>query len=519
MRLLHALIVGAIFTIGMAGVSLAQDVTLTSRDGKVSVSGTLLSFDGEFYRVDSIYGALTLDGTGVTCKGIGCPNLEAYIAEFSIAGARAIGEVLLPTLIEKFAQKNGMSVNRVVRDDAHYTYVLNMLETGKDVARIGFSLSNTDGGFADMLKGEADMVLAMREINASEVQSAHQADIGDMTRAARSRIVALDGLVPVTAQNNPITEISLSGLANLFAGKIANWQEIDGPDAPVYLHLLKSDSGLTQQFVTDVMQTENLDVSLSIVRHASAADLVDAVAADPFAIGVTRYSEVGNAKILALRGDCGMAFHATPRTIKTEDYPLTIPLFIYTSARRLPKTAREFLVFLRTSAAQHAVQRAGFVDQDVTTVDIDRQGRRFANAIASAGKETQLEELQRMIDVLRPALRLSITFRFNAGSSSLDAQSRSNVILLARLLEAGAYDGHEMMFVGFSDGDGDAGLNRKIAKQRAAAVRTAIADMATTMKSAQVSLKVEAFGEALPMACDDSEWGRQVNRRVEVWIK
>jgi len=246
---------------------------------------------------------------------------------------------------------------------------------------------------------------------------------------------------------------------------------------------------------------------------------VDAVAADPFAIGVTRYSEVGNAKILALRGDCGMAFHATPRTIKTEDYPLTIPLFIYTSARRLPKTAREFLVFLRTSAAQHAVQRAGFVDQDVTTVDIDRQGRRFANAIASAGKETQLEELQRMIDVLRPALRLSITFRFNAGSSSLDAQSRSNVILLARLLEAGAYDGHEMMFVGFSDGDGDAGLNRKIAKQRAAAVRTAIADMATTMKSAQVSLKVEAFGEALPMACDDSEWGRQVNRRVEVWIK
>ena len=27
------------------------------------------------------------------------------------------------------------------------------------------------------------------------------------------------------------------------------------------------------------------------------------------------------------------------------------------------------------------------------------------------------------------------------------------------------------------------------------------------------------FGEALPMACDDEEWGRQINRRVEIWVK
>ena len=32
------------------------------------------------------------------------------------------------------------------------------------------------------------------------------------------------------------------------------------------------------------------------------------------------------------------------------------------------------------------------------------------------------------------------------------------------------------------------------------------------------ALETEAFGEALPMACDDSDWGRKVNRRVEVWV-
>lgn len=51
----------------------AQDVTLTARDGSLSIDGVLLSFDGEFYRVDSRYGPLTLDGEGVICDGPGCP--------------------------------------------------------------------------------------------------------------------------------------------------------------------------------------------------------------------------------------------------------------------------------------------------------------------------------------------------------------------------------------------------------------------------------------------------------------
>jgi len=519
MRILRAAALAALFISGLLAPALAQDVTLTSRDGKVSVSGTLLSFDGEFYRIESIYGALTLDGTGVICAGVGCPNLETYVAEFSIAGARPMGEVLLPALVEMFADQSAMSVRRIVRDDMHYTYVLRLRDTGKDAARIAFRISNTDDGFAKMLAGDADMVLAMREISASEVQAAQKAGLGDMKRAARSRIVALDGLAPVVAKNNPVAAVSMTDLARIYSGEMTNWQDIGGPDAPIYLHLPTPDSGLAQRFSTDVMQVASLDITTAAVRHATAAAVVDAVAKDPFAIGITRFSEVGNAKMLALRGACGMAFSATQRALKSDDYPLTAPLFIYTPARRLPKTAREFLTFLRSPAAQRVVRHVGFVDQDVSEVGIGEQGKRFANAIASAGAETQLEELQRMVNVLRPASRLTITFRFNTGSSSLDAQSRSNVVLLARLLEAGTYDGRELMFVGFSDGDGDAGVNLNIAKRRASAVRAAVTKAATTLKPAQMSLSIKAFGEALPMACDDTEWGRQVNRRVEVWVK
>ena len=519
MGILRAAALAALFISGLLVPALAQDVTLTSRDGEVSVSGTLLSFDGEYYRIDSTYGTLTLDGTGVTCAGIGCPNLESYVAEFSIVGARSMGEVLMPALIEMFAEQSSMRLRRIIQSDTQYTYVLRQAKTGKDVARIAFTMSNTDTGFAAMLADGADMVLATREITAAEVKAAYKAGLGDMKRAARSRIVALDGLVPVVAQSNPVAGISLSGLAGVFAGNVTNWQDIGGPDAPIYLHMLSPRSGMAQQFITDVMTPKALDTAASITRHSTAAAVVDAVAADPFAIGITRFSEVGNAKILALRGACGMAFRASPRALKTEDYPLATPLFLYTPARRLPKIAREFLSFLRTPASQRMVRYVGFVDQNVWEIDIEEQGKRLANAIASAGEETRLAELQRMVETLRPASRLTITFRFNAGSSALDAQSRANVVLLARLLEAGTYDGRELMFVGFSDGMGDAGVNRVIAQRRAKTVRAAVTLAATTMKSDHVTLSTKAFGEALPMACDDTEWGRQVNRRVEVWLK
>lgn len=519
MNFIRAAVLAALFITTMLAPAVAQDVTLTSRDGKMSVSGALLSYDGEFFRVDSIYGTLTLDGTGVTCAGSGCPNLETYVAEFSIAGARTMGAVLLPALIESFANQSGMLVRRVVQDDSHFTYILRLRDSEQQVARIAFQISNSDDGFAAMLNEGADMVLSTREVTQAEAKAAYKIGFGDLKHAARNRIVALDGLMPVVSQNNPVSTISLGDLAGIFAGNVTNWQEIGGPDAPIYLHMLPSDSGLTQHFHTDVMAPEKLDLAASVKHHTTAAKVVDAVAEDPFSIGITRVSEIGNAKGLAIRGTCGMAFAASPRLLKTKDYPLAAPLFLYTPARRLPKIAREFLTFLRSPAAQRMVRHVGFVDQDVEEIGIQNQGKRLANAIASAGEDIELKELHQMIETLRTASRLTITFRFNAGSASLDAQSRSNVVLLARLLEAGLYDERKLMFVGFSDGKGDAGINLKIAKRRAKTVRDAVQLAATTVKPDQLSLSVEAFGEALPMACDNTAWGRQVNRRVEVWVK
>ena len=96
----------------------AQDVTLTARDGSLSIDGQLIAFDGEFYRVDSRYGPLTLDGEGVICEGPGCPDLTATLAVLRISGAGDPGNRLLPGLFEAGMPIGVQLVGRRNADDA-----------------------------------------------------------------------------------------------------------------------------------------------------------------------------------------------------------------------------------------------------------------------------------------------------------------------------------------------------------------------------------------------------------------
>lgn len=514
----RAAVSAALFLFGFTPSVIAQDVTLSSPDGAVEISGDLLGFDGQFFRVDTQFGELTVDGSGVSCDGPGCPNLSGFISELTLSGSSTMAEVLLPALIEGFALRNDYETRRNSLPDGHFEYLL-LRDSSTPVARFTFLISNTDEGFADLLANEADVVMALREIRSSERKLARDAGLGDMTGANRSRVLALDAIVPVVAPGNPVTSISIPKLAQVFAGEISNWQKLGGPDAPISLHLPVAGSGLAQAVEDRLLAPAKVPLSENVRRHDRSSGLARAVTTDPFAIGIASYAETGTARMLSLTGTCGFTLAAGRRAIKTEDYPLSAPMFLYLPARRLPKVARDFLSYARGPAAQNVIRRVGFVDQAPEQVPVNTQGQRLANAIVAAGEEVDLVELQRMVGLLDGMKRLTTSFRFETGSTRPDAQSRANIAQLSRAMEAGVYDSQRLVFVGFSDGVGAAAGNRKIAMKRAETVRDAVVKAAQTVSLDRLKIEVEAFGEALPMACDDSNWGRQVNRRVEVWLR
>ena len=335
-------------------------------------------------------------------------------------------------------------------------------------------------------------------------------------------MLALDALVPLVSLSSDLAAISPADLARAFAGQIDGWAALGGPDAPLALHLPAAGSGLGQAFERQVMAPAGLAVAASVTRHATPDALAAAVAADPLALGVGAFSAQGDAQAVALAGPCGLQSEATETTLRTEDYPLTTPLFAYVAGRHLPPVARAFLAYAGSPAAQPVIGRAGFTDQFPQLIPLDRQGARFLQAISVAEGEAGLSRLKGLAELLRDRARLTVTFRFRDGSAELDAQSRWNVTLLSEALRRGVFDDRTLVFVGFSDGLGADGDNTALSRDRAQAVRDAVASArAGDAGDAGDDPAPDAagYGEAMPLACDGVPWGRRINRRVEVWLR
>ena len=169
-------------------------------------------------------------------------------------------------------------------------------------------------------------------------------------------------------------------------------------------------------------------------------------------------------------------------------------------------------------AIQPVLKEANFIDQEPELLGFDAQTSRIAYALNAPIEDFDLAMMRNLINDLKTASRLSITFRFQSASFALDNKALVDVSRLRDLLETPEYKGKTIMLIGFADSVGRFGANRKLSARRAQAVRRALvpADRAAALASPVVT---EAYGELAPVACNDSVQGQQLNRRVEVWIK
>lgn len=512
----RAAIIAALFF--CASSVFAQDVTLRSIGGTLEITGRFIGFDGESIQVETDYGPLTLHYDAVICEGEACPDPETYVPELRLSGARLMADVLMPALVEGFARSQGMRVAFAQIDPAHFTQTLFVADAEIPAGRFVFRATTTDEGFADLIAHETDMVMSVREVRPDEIKLAAEVGLGQLDAPKQSRIIGLDALVPVVSPRSDVSVISLSMLSAAFAGEVTNWQEVGGDDLPLTVHLGPEADGQSQRFIDEVVRSAGRELSDRVVRHATDEALAAAVARDAGALGVLPATALGAAQPIALRDNCGFVSAPGVTAMKTEDYPLTAPLFLYLPSRRLPPLASDFLAWMRGPEAQLVVRRAGFVDQGAVSIPLDAQGQRFANAIVAAGPDMPLTELQRMVRILGAQVRLSTSFRFEVGSTRLDAQSRSNLLSLTQAIRNGRYDDSPLMLVGFSDGRGAAEANRVLSSARAEVVLRDLVALLGGHLPDGVVVETEAFGEALPMGCDDTEWGRQMNRRVELWV-
>lgn len=499
------------------GAAQAGQVTLRALDHSFAMTGTIQSFDGEIYVLQTTIGPISVAVSKVQCEGADCPVLISDLSAFSITGSRTIARQIMPALIEAYAFGLGGDFSAETLSSTQVKYTI-LDGKGAVYAEITVNALGSDAAFTALEHREAYIGLSSRRASESERSRFSRAGKGDLTSPAQAHILGLDGLVLEVNPGNPIRSLSFSQIADVFAGNIHNWREVGGRDAPITVYRPDRNSGATRVFESLVMAPAHRLMTDSVNTVDSTAAVSDAVAQDPNGIGLSSMADQGQTTALLLRSACGQIAKASEFTIKTEEYPMSRRLFLYTASGPIPDKATAFLDFLGSDAAQAIVEQAGFVSQAAASASLNDQGRRLAHALIAEQGSDALAQLQDMVSSLLDAERLSLTFRFKRGSDVPDSRAVQDIAQLAALLKAGKFDGKHLMILGFSDNSGLPEQNRRQSQTQAEAIRDALV-AALGGTPGNVVLTPIGYGRLSPLSCNDTKDGRNINRRVEIWVR
>ena len=514
---------GVTATLGLAAtMAWAQSgdraVTLKSFDGFTQLRGNLVEFDGATYTIETVLGVIDVDALQVTCEGEACPEDILFGAEFGVYGSNAIGEQLMPALIEGYADSLEASLVTELGQSTSARTLRIVNAEGREMAAIDLQTSGSSSAYDGLGAKAAEIGMSSRRASDADIAKLAQGGIGEIRDTENEHILALDGLIVVTHPSNPISAISLEELALIFSGSVTNWSQIGGQDAPINLHALEDASGTYQTFDALVLAPYDLALARGAKRYRSNIRLSDAVATDRNGIGVTGMAFQRAANALPIRQECGILSYPTTFAMKTEEYPLARRLYLYTPQGKMSAHAKRIVDFAMSDAAQPLIAEAGFIDQNVESATLNQDGARLIHALVGE-EELQIGLLQSMLRELREAERLSITFRFTPGSSQLTPKSQIDARRLARDMANGRYAGKELLLVGFTDAVGQFSLNQGLSVRRANVVldqlRAAVAPGALNSQP----ITVQGYGELMPVGCNTTFEGRTVNRRVEVWLR
>ena len=140
-------------------------------------------------------------------------------------------------------------------------------------------------------------------------------------------------------------------------------------------------------------------------------------------------------------------------------------------------------------------------------------------ALIGRHMDKQAEEMRQDIEnakIERIGEGIKITFDsgilFETNSSELQSVARANIESLAKILNK--YPDTNILIEGDTDNTGTDEYNQKLSERRAQSV----ADYQKSLGVAGSRISTVGLGELNPIASNDSDYGREQNRRVEVAI-
>lgn len=216
-------------------------------------------------------------------------------------------------------------------------------------------------GITAMINGTTDVADSSREMKQQEKDDAAAKGIEVVEHK-----VALDGIAIIVNKDNKVSELSVDQLADIFSGKITDWQDVGGEPGQIVLLSRESNSGTHVFFKEHILNKGKSDGKVEFAASAlllpSSQAIVDETLQNPNGIGYVGLGYVkGDLKALKVKKDAAStAVMPTVASVQDGSYPVSRPLYMYTK-QGAPQTVTDYLAWITGPDGQKVVEELEFV--------------------------------------------------------------------------------------------------------------------------------------------------------------
>jgi phosphate transport system substrate-binding protein len=237
--------------------------------------------------------------------------------------------------------------------------------------RISVTGGGSGTGIASLINGTVDIANASRKIKEEEIAEAQSNGVEPV-----ERIIARDAIAVIVNPENPISQLTLKQISDIYSGKISNWSEVGGEDRPIVRLSRETNSGTHVYFLETVLRLGNSEdktlFSMDTLLLPSSEGIVAEVRQNPNALGYDGLGYVPkDLKMIAIAEEEGGAYvlPSIP-TVNNKTYPIARDLYMYTDGEPTG-IVKEYLDWILASEAQEIVAELGFVPAALTPSSSD----------------------------------------------------------------------------------------------------------------------------------------------------
>jgi phosphate transport system substrate-binding protein len=216
-------------------------------------------------------------------------------------------------------------------------------------ANISLSGGGSGEGIKALIDNSTDIANSSREIKPKETDLAKSKGVNPVEVP-----VAIDAIVPIVNPRNPVKNLSIDQLNQIYQGKITNWKEVGGENLEIVVISRDSSSGTFEAWGELVMK--GAKVSPRAQLQASNGAIVQAVSKNKYALGYIGLGYLDK----TVRGLTVNGVEASARTALSKEYPVSRFLYMYTNGEPKGETAK-FIKFVLSPEGQKLVAKEGFV--------------------------------------------------------------------------------------------------------------------------------------------------------------